>query len=158
LWDIREKLGVVSHDLAAGYQKQVSALDVVCSGFFDSIGLYQDGDAWQIDQAARGLDQMGLSGLSQTPFNQLSQGERQMILIARAMVKLPRLLLLDEPCAGLDPENRRMVLELVAHIGRGGATALIFVSHHEKEIPNCMTHRLALDHGSVVYRGVIENR
>jgi molybdate transport system ATP-binding protein len=81
-----------------------------------------------------------------------------MVLIARAMVKSPRLLILDEPCAGLDPQNRRRVLERVTRIGCGGVTGLIFVSHHENEIPACMTHRLVLKHGIVVDCGVIEKR
>ena len=155
LWEIREKLGVVSHDLATGYQKQMSALDVVCSGFFDSVGLYRHCDAGQIKTARRWQAKMGISALSQVPFNQLSQGQRQMILIARAMVKSPKLLILDEPCAGLDPENRRTVLSLVAHIGCSGTTGLIFVSHHEKEIPVCITHRLFLDHGVVLRSGAV---
>ena len=157
LWEIRERLGVVSHDLASGYQKRMSALDVVCSGFFDSVGLYHHCDAGQIKTAQRRLAQMDLSALSQTQFNQLSQGQRQMILIARAMVKSPKLLVLDEPCAGLDPENRRMVLSLLEQIGHRGTTGLIFVSHHEKEIPDCITHRLFLDRGIVVRSGAVED-
>lgn len=155
LWEIREKLGVVSHDLAVGYQKQMSAMDVVCSGFFDSVGLYRHCDVGQIKTARGWLVKMRLSALTQAPFNQLSQGQRQMILIARAMVKSPKLLILDEPCAGLDPENRRTVLSLVARIGRRGTTGLIFVSHHEQEIPACITHRLCLDHGVVVWSGAV---
>jgi molybdate transport system ATP-binding protein len=157
LWEIRERLGVVSHDLASGYQKRMSALDVVCSGFFDSVGLYRHCDAGQIKTAQRRLAQMDLSALSQTPFNQLSQGQRQMILIARAMVKSPKLLILDEPCAGLDPENRRTVLSLLERIGRRDTTGLIYVSHHEKEIPACITHRLSLDRGIVVRSGIAED-
>ena len=156
LWEIRERLGVVSHDLASAYQKRMSALDVVCSGFFDSVGLYRDCDAGKIKIARCWLAQMGVSELSRTPFNQLSQGQRQMILIARAMVKSPQLLILDEPCAGLDPENRRMVLGLLEQIGRSGTTGLIFVSHHEMEIPGCITHRLCLDRGRVVCSGAVE--
>ena len=64
---------------------------------------------------------MDISGLCQTLFNQLSQGQRQMILIARAMVKNPKLLILDEPCAGLDPENRNAVLSLLELIGQSGS-------------------------------------
>jgi molybdate transport system ATP-binding protein len=109
LWEIRERLGVVSNDLAVGYQKQMSALDVVCSGFFDSVGLYRHCDDGQIRTAQDGLARMGIAALGPIPFNQLSQGQRQMVLIARAMVKSPRLLILDEPCAGLDPQNRRRV-------------------------------------------------
>ncbi len=155
LWETRERLGVVSHDLSSGYQKRVSAMDVVCSGFFDSVGLYRHCDALQIATANRWLAQMDISALSRTRFNQLSQGQRQMILIARAMVKNPNLLILDEPCAGLDPENRHTVLSLLEMIGRGGTTGLIFVSHHEKEIPACITHRLFLDQGVIQHSGAI---
>jgi molybdate transport system ATP-binding protein len=78
-----------------------------------------------------------------------------MILIARAMVKSPRLLILDEPCTGLDSENRRTVLRLVSRIGHKGGTGLIFVSHHEKDLPDCITHRLVLDQGLVMRSGPI---
>lgn len=156
LWEVREKLGVVSHDLAISYQKQMSAMDVVCSGFFDSVGLYRRCDAAQIRTAAGWLARMGMSALSRIPFNQLSQGQRQMILIVRAMVKLPQLLILDEPCAGLDPVNRQRVLDLVVRIARKGATGLIFVSHHDNEIPECTTHRLMMDRGSAVLCGPVE--
>ena len=158
LWDVRERLGVVSHDLAAAYQKQLSAADVVCSGFFDSIGLYRRCDAKQRAAAAAWLDRMGIVALGAAPFNRLSQGQRQMVLIARAMVKSPQVLILDEPCAGLDADNRHRVLEVVTRIGDRDATGLIFVSHHENEIPDCTTHRLSLDGGRAVFSGPIGRR
>ncbi|WP_372677249.1 ATP-binding cassette domain-containing protein [Desulfosarcina sp.] len=158
LWETRGRLGMVSHDLSSGYQKRMSALDVVCSGFFDSVGLYRRCDAVQIATAQSWLAQMGLSGLSQTLFNQLSRGQRQMILIVRAMVKNPELLILDEPCAGLDPENRRAVLSLLEQIGRSGTTGLIVVSHHEDDIPACITHRLLLDQGIVQNSGAVSRQ
>ena len=158
LWETRERLGVVSHDLSSAYQKRMSAMDVVCSGFFDSVGLYRYCDAVQTTTASRWLAQMDISALSQRPFNELSQGQRQMILIVRAMVKNPKLLILDEPCTGLDPENRHTVLSMLERIGRSGVTGLIVVSHHENEIPACITHRLGLDRGVVVYCGVVGNR
>ncbi|BBO74326.1 molybdate ABC transporter ATP-binding protein ModF [Desulfosarcina widdelii] len=156
LGEIRRRLGVVSHDLASGYQKRMPAMEVVCSGFFDSVGLYRRCDAVQRTVAADWLERLGLSSLSQTPFDQLSQGQRQMILIARAMVKPPQLLILDEPCSGLDPKNREKVLERVAGIGVGGDTGLLFVTHHETEIPACITHRLTLDGGRVVACGKVK--
>jgi molybdate transport system ATP-binding protein len=153
LREVREQLGVVSHDLATAYQKRMTALDVVCSGFFDSVGLYRTCSAGQVDDARRWMERMGIEGFSRTPFNHLSQGQRQMVLIARAMVKTPRLLILDEPCAGLDPENRTTVLGLVERIGCRERTGLIVVSHHEQEIPRCMTHRLVLEQGRMVRCG-----
>lgn len=155
LWDIRGRLGVVSHDLAAGYQKQMSALDVVCSGFFDSVGLYRHPEPGQVATARRWMSRVGIPALSPVPFNQLSQGQRQLVLVIRAMVKSPQLLILDEPCAGLDGENRQRVLALVAQIAGSEPTGLIFVSHHESEIPACTTHRLVLDQGTVVHSGPI---
>lgn len=157
LWEIRERLGVVSHDLATGYQKRLSALDVVCSGFFDTVGLYRHPASGQIETARRVLATLGLSALSSIPFDQLSQGQRQLVLITRAMVKRPRLLILDEPCAGLDAENRRIVLDLAVNIAGRGSTGLIVVSHHENEIPICTTHRLFLEHGAVVHSGPFRN-
>ena len=155
LWEIRGRLGVVSHDLAAGYQKRMSALDVVCSGFFDSVGLYRHPGPGQIETARRWMTWVGISALSRVPFNQLSQGQRQLVLVTRAMVKSPRLLILDEPCAGLDGKNRQRVLDLVAQIAGTEPTGLIFVSHHENDIPACSTHRLVMDHGTVVRSGPV---
>ena len=155
LWEVRRKLGVVSPDTATTYQKQLSALDVVCSGFFDSVGLYRHCHAGQVGSARSWMAALGIDALAHLAFNQLSQGQRQLILIARAMVKVPSLLILDEPCAGLDPHNRRCVLDLVGRIGCRHSTGLIFVSHHEHEIPDGVTHRLVLDQGQVVQCGPV---
>ncbi len=155
LWEVRQKLGVMSPEMATAYQKQMSALDVVCSGFFDSVGLYRHCSRDQTALAQAWLMKLEIGGLARTPFNQLSQGQRQLVLIARAMVKAPRLLILDEPCAGLDLHNRRRVLDQVGRIGRRHATGLIFVSHHDREIPDSVTHRLVLDKGRVVGCGPV---
>ena len=154
LFEVRQKLGLVSHDLATAYQKNMTALDVVCSGFFDSVGLYRTCSRHEIEVARGWLEKMNIGGLAQTPFNQLSQGQRQMILIARAMVKTPRLLMLDEPCSGLDVDNRARVLRQVEKIGSNG-TNLIFVSHHKSEIPRCITHRLVLKKRRVAFQGAV---
>jgi len=158
LEEVRQRLGLVSHGLARAYQKQMSTMDVICSGFFDSVGLYRHCDAGQRNKAAEWMERLGLDALASAVFNQLSQGQRQMVLIARAMVKDPRLLIMDEPCSGLDPSNRGRVLDLVQRIGRDGATSLIFVTHHEPEIPGCITNRLVLDRGRVVACGAIGRR
>jgi molybdate transport system ATP-binding protein len=72
-----------------------------------------------------------------------------MVLIARAMVKAPRLLILDEPCNGLDADNRRKLLAMLDLIGRSTAASLLYVSHRSDEIPACITHRLHLSDGRV---------
>ncbi len=147
---IRRRLGVVNQELANGYQKRLSAMDVVSSGFFDSVGLYRQCTDAQLAVASMWLGRLGMTAHTRTLFDRLSQGQRQMILIARAMVKSPQLLILDEPCAGLDSANRRNVLDLVESIVGHGRTGLIFVTHHESDMPGCITHRLRLDRGQRV--------
>ena len=74
-----------------------------------------------------------------------------MVLLARSMVKSPDILILDEPCQGLDQSNRRMILDLIDHIGRQTHTHLLYVTHHEKEIPPCISHVLRLEKPQQVY-------
>lgn len=153
LEDIRKYIGMVNTGLVAGYQKPVTVLDVVCSGFFDSVGLYRRPDAKEMETARNWLSRLKLSSLEEKMFNRLSQGQRQMVLITRAMVKSPRLLILDEPMAGLDAANRRRVATLLDDLAREKRTTLLLVSHHRGEFPACITHHLVLDQGRVMYKG-----
>jgi molybdate transport system ATP-binding protein len=92
---------------------------------------------------------MGAENLLSKTFDDLSFGQRQLILLARAMVKNPRLLILDEPCDGLDADNRKKLLGLCELIGGRTSTRLIYVTHHEEEIPSCVNHVLKLHKGRV---------
>ncbi len=156
LWEIREKLGYVSARLQLAYRLSLPVREVVASGFFDSIGLYRRPSAAQLAAAERWIGRLGLSDLSSRPISQLSYGQRRLALVARAMVKEPELLILDEPCDGLDPANRRMVLELIDRIGRQTAASLLYVSHREDELPRCLTHRLRLQAGRVLECGAAD--
>jgi molybdate transport system ATP-binding protein len=90
------------------------------------------------------MEYFGLKALAEKKFNHLSQGEQRMLLLARALVKAPRLLVLDEPCQGLDAGNRRLILQAVDRIAATGVSTILFVSHHPGEIPACITHFLRL--------------
>jgi molybdate transport system ATP-binding protein len=118
--------------------------EVVLSGLFDSIGLYRKVSTEQTALADNWLACIGMSDRAERPFNQLSYGEKRLILIARAMIKLPQLLILDEPCQGLDRSNREMVLALMEAIGRQPSTTMIYVTHQEKEMIPCIQHVLRL--------------
>ena len=150
LWELREKIGFVSASLQTAYRRSLPVREVVASGFFDSIGLYRRPSPGQLAAAEGWIGRLGLGELASRPFLRLSYGQRRLVLVARAMVKEPELLILDEPCDGLDPANRRRVLDLIDRIGRQTAASLLYVSHREGELPRCLTHRLRLEAGRVV--------
>lgn len=144
IWDIKRRLGVVSSEFQINYRKPIRAFDVVLSGFFDSVGLYRRAGSRQVAAAAAWVDRLGLRRLKETRYDLLSFGERRMILLARAVVKSPEILVLDEPCQGLDPVNRKRILAVVDAIGRQPDTQVLFVSHHSEDIPQCVTHHLEM--------------
>ena len=145
LWDIREKIGVVSSELQVRYRKGIQARDVVASGLFDSIGLFRRLSPESRRMVEDWMDLLGILPMAERVFEGLSYGERRMALIARAMVKSPGLLILDEPCQGLDPANRRKMLKLIDRIGAGTGTRVIYVSHYEDEMPSCINRVLRLE-------------
>lgn len=153
IWELKQQIGYVSEDIQLRYQKKMSGFDVVCSGFFDSVGLYRHCSPEQKRVAQEWLDNTGTGNLARRHFTELSFGQQRMILIVRALVKTPRLLILDEPCNGLDPDNRQRLLGMLDVIGSSGVTNLLYVSHRPDEIPACITHQLFIDAGRVVKSG-----
>ena len=145
IWEIKKRIGIVSSELQVGYRKQMRVHDVVLSGFFDSIGLYRRSTKEQRLTAQSWIEILGIPEKAEQSFDRLSFGEKRMVLLARSMVKSPDLLILDEPCQGLDRSNRRMILDLIDHIGRQTHTNLLYVTHHEHEIPPCFSHVLRLE-------------
>ena len=133
IWQIKQYIGYISNALHMDYRVSISALNTIISGFYDSIGLYQQPTQRQLDIAMQWLALLGLSELKNTPFTQLSYGDQRMLLIARAMVKHPALLILDEPCLGLDEANRQRVLLLIEKICAAGSSTVIYVNHHAKD-------------------------
>jgi molybdate transport system ATP-binding protein len=144
IWEIKERIGLVSTELQIRYRKPVTALEVVISGFYDTIGLYRRPSGSQIGIAKDWLRIVGAASLAMRRFERLSSGEQRLVLIARAMVKSPSLLMLDEPTQGLDPVHRRRILEAVNAVGMDPAVSVIFVGHRAEELPGSITHILTL--------------
>lgn len=144
IWEIKQRIGMVSSEFQVRYRKSISGFDVVLSGFFDSVGLFRLASQAQREQARAWVSRLQIERLAEKPFDRMSSGQQRMVLIARAVVKDPALLILDEPCQGLDVRNRERVLAMVAHIGTATPTNLIFTTHHADERPPCMTHELQL--------------
>ena len=142
IWDIKQRIGTVSSEFQIRYRKSIAAFEVVLSGFFDSVGLYRHASAQQKQTAEQWMAVLGIAHKSDKAFNQLSYGEQRMVLLARSMVKMPLLLILDEPCQGLDRTNRQRILDAIDVIGRHSGTHILYVTHYPDEIPACITHML----------------
>lgn len=152
LWEIKKNIGAVSSELQVQYRKKMSAGDVVASGFYDSIGLYQSPTAAQTRMVDQWVEFLNVGDIAREPYPELSYGQKRMILLARAMVKSPALLVVDEPCHGLDIPNRRRVLKILEKIGKTKAH-LLYVTNHQEEILNCITHIMRLQQGKVLGQG-----
>jgi iron complex transport system ATP-binding protein len=154
--ELRLQVGVVTSAFAAAIPPAEVALDTVMSGKFGQLDLWHRVTRADRAAARRLLATMGLARLAEREWAYLSQGERQRVLIARALMARPRLLVLDEPCAGLDPVAREDFLRFVDRsAGRGGrtASALVLVTHHVEEVTPVYTHALLLRAGEVVAAG-----
>ena len=144
IWDIKKHIGYVSSSLHLDYRVSTNVRNVILSGYFDSIGIYQAVSDKQHKLVQQWLDILGIDKrTADAPFHSLSWGQQRLALIVRALVKHPTLLILDEPLQGLDPLNRQLVRRFVDVLIGEGATQLLFVSHHAEDAPDCITHRLA---------------
>jgi molybdate transport system ATP-binding protein len=144
VWDIKKRIGLVSTSFQQEYRVGVTAKVAVISGFFDSIGVYGGYTKQQQEIADQWLHLLHLEKQGEAPLRSLSYGEQRLVLLARAMVKQPDLLILDEPCQGLDDVNREMVLKLVDHLGRTGKTQILYVTHHPEDEIACISNSMQL--------------
>lgn len=142
VWDVKARFGIVSNELHNKYVKGWKVLDVVVSGFFDSVGLYDDSGSAEIDCARQWLTALGIEGLQKYYYHEISFGQQRLALLARAMVKHPRVLILDEPCVGLDDFHRQLILQTLDVIASQAHTNLVYVSHVVGEQPACINQRL----------------
>jgi iron complex transport system ATP-binding protein len=155
LRDLRRSIGWVSPAFASRVHLREPARAVVVSGAFGSIGLfYEHPEAGLFERADDLLTVLGCAHLRDRPFGVLSQGERQRVLIARALMADPRLLVLDEPTAGLDLAAREDLLQaLDVLIASPNGPTLLFVTHHVEEVGEGLTHVLLLSGGRVAAAG-----
>ena len=144
IWDIKRNIGYVSPELHRAYCHDVPVLDVVASGTHDRYGMYVKTGEELIPQCEFWMDMFGISQLSGRSFLKISSGEQRLALLARAFVKDPELLILDEPLHGLDETNRERTRCIIdAFASRKGKT-IIMVSHYEEDFPSCITCRKTL--------------
>lgn len=155
--DLRRWLGVVSSSLQASIPPAEAALDTVISGRYAQLDLWATPTAADRREARRWLKFLEAGEIAERPWLYLSQGERQRVLIARALMARPRLLILDEPCTGLDPVARAHFLKTLDRLARRrSGPGLLLVTHHLDEIPLSFTHALLLRRGSSLAQGPIK--
>lgn len=143
IWDIKKRIGYISPEMHLYYLKNVRCLDVVGSGFFDTIGLYKKCNEEQEKIAIAWMQALGIENIKDTSFLNISTGEQRLVLLARVFVKNPDLLILDEPLHGLDITNKQRIKKLIEDFCTK-EKVLIYVTHYEEEIPDVVTERLIL--------------
>lgn len=145
IWDIKKHIGYVSPEMHRSYSENIPAIAIVASGLYDSVGLYMHPKPEQLVVCEWWMDIFGIRGLRNRNFLQLSDGEQRLVLLARAFVKDPQLLILDEPFHGLDTRNRLRANAIIESFCRRPHKTLIMVTHYEEELPAGVTHRLVLE-------------
>ena len=144
IWDIKKHIGYVSPEMHRAYQKDIAAIRIVASGLKDSVGLYAKPSAEEYETCRFWLSVFGLEGKENTTFLKLSSGEQRLVLLARAFVKDPELLILDEPLHGLDNNNRMLVKNVIDTFMQRENKTLIMVTHYVEEMPTCIDHKIRL--------------
>lgn len=147
IWELKTHIGWVSPELQLHFAGSTRCLAVVLSGFDDTVGLFRRPKGQQQREAQRWLARFGLKDFESMPLAALSAGQQRMVLLARALVKKPRLLILDEPCQGLDAAHRDAFLQMVEHLMRQDSATVIYVTHREEEIPPSIHRVLRLRYG-----------
>ncbi len=158
LWDLRSRIGLVSPDLQANYGASVLARDVVLSGFFGSMGLGRSHQATprQRQRSSELLVQLDLEPLADRPYGQLSDGQKRRLLLARALVHHPEVLVLDEPTNGLDLKAKHQLLQILRQLAQAGTTLLLVTHQIEAIIPE-INHCVLLRQGQIVGEGTCDD-
>ena len=145
IWDIKRHIGYVSPEMHRAYNKDLPAVRIVASGLKDSVGLYVRPTDEEYATCHWWMDIFGIWHLADRTFLTLSSGEQRLVLLARAFVKDPELLILDEPLHGLDDRNRQLVKDIIEAFCHRPNKTLIMVTHYEEELPPCIQYRLKIE-------------
>ena len=157
LRELRKSIGWVSSSLQEALYSNETVENIVISGKFASIGLYEEPQEEDMIRAGELLEQFGCESLGKRKYFTLSQGEKQKIILARALINSPKLLILDEPCTGLDLFARESFLSLIEDLGNSvNSPSLLYVSHHIDEILTVFKNTLLLKNGSIYSAGKTE--
>jgi iron complex transport system ATP-binding protein len=158
--ELRKEIGWVSLSLSEKMKHHMlnTGAEMILSGKFASIGLYERPSKEDIKQAVEIMDQLGIKYLKNQSYESMSQGEKQRVLIGRALMALPKLLILDEPCSGLDFLSKEQLLNTVEQMADQQKTTILYVTHQIDEILPIFTHTLLLREGQIFSQGPTEEQ
>jgi molybdate transport system ATP-binding protein len=149
IWDIKKKIGFVSPELHQYFTSRDNCLQVICSGFHDIIGSTRPVTPAQQQIALGWMDVLNIAGHAATPFKQVPESAQRLTLLARALVKNPPLLIFDEPCQGLDAQQKLHFKKVIEQLCKHMPVTLIFVTHYEDELPDCVDKFIRLNKGEM---------
>ena len=144
IWEIKRHIGYVSPEMHRAYMKNIPTIDIIASGLFDTVGLFMHPTEEQYGICRKWMEIFGIEHLSERSYLKISSGEQRLCLLARAFVKDPELLVLDEPMHGLDSRQCGIVKEIIDRFMRRPHKTLIMVTHYEEELPECINRKLHL--------------
>lgn len=149
IWDIKKRIGYLSPEMHIYFDYTSTAFQTIASGLFDSIGLFRQLNEEQRNLVNEWIRLLQLEKIQHKLLSNLSAGEQRLVLLARALVKNPPMLILDEPCQGLDKEHIHEFKQIINDICKNSGTTLLYVSHYKDEIPGCVTKALYLNNGEM---------
>ena len=145
IWEIKEKIGFVSPELFQYFPGKYNCLQVVESGFYDTIGVFQKVPEKQRAVAKDWMNALGISDIEDKPLAKVSATQQRLALLARALIKNPYLLILDEPCQGFENQQQEHFRNIIDTLAEVTDMAIIYVTHHEEQLPKCINKKLALN-------------
>ncbi|MDE5806806.1 MAG: ATP-binding cassette domain-containing protein, partial [Muribaculaceae bacterium] len=140
IFEIKDRIGYVSPEMQLYFRSGDSVLEIVVQGKRNSLNRYRPSSEEERKEASEWLSLLGIDALKDRKFPELSGGEQRLVLLARAFIKQPELIVLDEPFHGLDSRRKSKVKAIINALAERNKSALIFVSHYEEEVPECVTN------------------
>jgi len=147
IWDIKKHIGFISPELFQYFPTDSTCIHVIESGFYDTIGLFRPSNPNYVAVCRQWMEEMQIAGIMNRPFRLVSTSQQRLCLLARALVKNPALLILDEPCQGLDELQQLFFKKLIDSICANSNVSLVYVSHYAEELPDSITNRITLEAG-----------
>jgi molybdate transport system ATP-binding protein len=148
IWDIKEHIGLISPEFHWYFDTNATVFQSIASGLYDSVGLFKTLPYSKVIQVDELINYLGLSESKNDLLNTLPLGKQRLVLLARTIIKNPELLILDEPCQGLDKYQTQYFNQLIDEIASNGMT-VIYVGHYESQLPATLEKRIVLEDGKV---------